>query len=220
MNKRMIILIALALLATVGAGSAGTAVDEVEIRGTVVEADGAGNLREAGSSGPHYSSYTWTPYNFAAFWYEPDDDLSTEYLTIETRLDDRTITDKNLTYTTCPLPQNYAYYRDMGYPLGVVDGRQVTHYYMEGWMAEKYVAISTGGSTSANANKLAKLLVEFETSDKKTLATGELWDLGRGFTLTALQIDLQRDRVWLSLAKNGREIDDVVIDTSQSGDRR
>ena len=38
MNKRMIILIALALLATVGAGSAGTAVDEVEIRGTVVEA--------------------------------------------------------------------------------------------------------------------------------------------------------------------------------------
>ena len=48
MNKRMIILIALALLATVGAGSAGTAVDEVEIRGTVVEADGAGDMNGDG----------------------------------------------------------------------------------------------------------------------------------------------------------------------------
>ncbi len=171
MNKRMIILIALTLLAMVGAASAGTAVAAVEIRGTVVEADGAGNLREAGSVAPYYSGYTWNPYNFAAFWYELDDDLCSECLTINTRLDDRTITDNDLTYTTTPLLQSHVYYMDKE-PLGTVDGKNVTDYYMEGWMAEKYVAISTGGSTMPNANKLARLLVEFESNDWKVLVVG------------------------------------------------
>ncbi len=220
MNRRMIILIALALLATVGAASAGTAVDEVEIRGTIVEADGAGNLTAVGSGSPYYSGYTWTPYNFAAFWYEPDDDLSTEYLTIETRLDDRTITDKNLTYTTSPLLQSYAYYRDVGYPLGTVDGKQVTHYYIEGWMAEKYVAISTGSSHTANANKLSKLLVEFGSNDKKFLTAGVPWDLGGGFTLNVTQVGSDGDSVILSLEKNGAELDTSIVDISCTGDKR
>ncbi len=213
MNKRMIILIALTVLAMVGVASAGTAVDEVEIRGTVVEADGAGDLKVAGSGGAYLPGYTWNPYTFGAFWYELDDDLSSECLTIGTRLDDRTITDKNLTYTTSPLPQNYAYYRDEG-PLGNVSGSQVTDYFIEGWMAEKYVAISTAGSTNANANKIVKLLVEFEScSDTKVLVEGEPWALGGGFTLTADQLSIDGNKVWLILSKDGNEIYKSVIDT-------
>ena len=88
-------------------------------------------------------------------------------------------------------------------------------------MGEEYVAIGTGGLTTVNANKLSKLLVEFKTdSDKKTLVTEEPWGIGRRFTLTAKQIDLQGDKVWLSLAKNGKEIDDTVVDTGPYGDKR
>jgi S-layer protein (TIGR01567 family) len=217
----MIILIALALLAMVGAASAGTAVDEVEIHGTVVEADGAGNLRVAGSGGIYQTGYTWDPYTFGAFWYELDDDLSSESLSIETRLDDRTITDKNLTYMTHPVPQNYAYYRDMGYPLGMVNGKQVTQYSIEGWMAEKYVAISTGGSTVANANKLSKLLLEFESSsDKKLLLKGVPWDLGEGFSLNVTYISSDGYVAVLLLEKNGEVLDETVIETHMAGDRR
>ena len=214
MNKRMIILIALALLATVGVASAGTAVNEVEIRGTVVEADGAGNLGVAGSGGIYQTSYAWVPYNFAAFWYDPDDDLCTEYLNINALNPDnnRTIGEKNLTYTTSPLSQNYVYCTNVG-SLGTVDGHHVTHYYIEGWMAEKYVAISTAGSTNANANKIVKLLVEFESSsDTKTLVEGEPWDLGGGFTLTADQLSIDGNKVWLILSKDGNEICESVID--------
>ena len=52
------------------------------------------------------------------------------------------------------------------------------------------------------------------------MATGEAWDLGGGFTLTARQIDINGDKVWLSLAKNGRVMDETLIDASESGDRR
>ncbi|MHC1575037.1 MAG: S-layer protein domain-containing protein, partial [Candidatus Methanogasteraceae archaeon] len=83
-------------------------------------------------------------------------------------------------------------------------------FYLEGWMAEKYVAVN------GNADKLAKLLVEFEDDDKKTLSTGEAWDLGGGFTLTAQQIDLEGEKCWLTLEKDGRELDSEVISTGAS----
>ena len=77
-------------------------------------------------------------------------------------------------------------------------------------MGERYVAID------GKSNKLAKPLVEFNDTDTKTLATGEEWDLGGGFNLTANQIDLEGEKVWLSLKKNGKEIDNEVIDTGDT----
>jgi S-layer protein (TIGR01567 family) len=198
---------------------------EYDIRGTVVEVNTAGQLKETGrGSGYHSTGYIWNPYNFAAFWYDLDEDLCSEKLVINTTLtgSGRTIPKGQLIYTTSPQRQRYEIVKDEKTScLGTVGGNNVTDYYMEGWMAEEYVAISTGGSTMPNADKLAKLLVEFESSsDKKTLATGEAWYLGRGFTLTARQIDLQGNKVWMSLAKNGREIDATLIDSSESGDSR
>jgi S-layer protein (TIGR01567 family) len=191
--------------------------DEIQIRGEVVEADEIGRLSAVGEYN-YQNEYIWNPYNFAAFWYDVNGDLSSESLIINTTLggrDNRIIDAGQLTYTTMPQPQDYKYYKDMGEALGTVDGNSVTSYSIEGWMAEEYVAIGTGGSKATNANKLAKLLVEFDSSsDKKTLATEEAWDLGGGFTLTAKQIDLQGNTVWLSLGKNGKEIDSSVINAN------
>jgi len=198
---------------------------DYDVRGTVVEANATGQLKEAGRGSGYYSTgYTWNPYNFVPFWYDLDDDLGSEKLMINTTLtgSGRTIPEAQLIYTTSPQRQRYEIIKDEGTScLGTVSGNNVTDYYMEGWMAEEYVAISTGGSAMPNADKLVKLLVEFESSsDKKTLATGEAWDLGGGFTLTARQIDINGDKVWLSLAKNGRVMDETLIDASESGDRR
>jgi len=81
-------------------------------------------------------------------------------------------------------------------------------------MAEKYIAIED------NADKLCKLLVEFEDDDKKTLSTGEEWDLGGGFSLTANQIDLEGDKVWFTLKKNDKELDSEVIATDAGNQKR
>jgi S-layer protein (TIGR01567 family) len=48
---------------------------------------------------------------------------------------------------------------------------------------------------------------------KKTLATGEEWELGGGFSLVANQIDLEGDKVWFSLYKDGMELDNEVAST-------
>ncbi len=198
---------------------------DYDVRGTVVETNTTGQLKETGrGSGYRSTDYTWNPHNFAAFWYDLDDDLGSEKLMINTTLtgSGRTIPKAQLIYTTSPQRQRYKIIKDEKTScLGAVGGNNVTDYYMEGWMAEKYVAISTGGSTMPNANKLAKLLVEFESSsDKKTIVIGEVWDIGGGFTLTARQIDPPGDLIWLALAKNGRELDETVIDMRESGDRR
>ena len=163
-----------------------------EIRGTVQ------NLM-----GPQSSAIAWNAYNFAGFWYDPDDDLMTETLTIaDDTLStfDRTIDVDCLTYQTCSVYQQYALYSNEGLTVAGDAG-----YYIEGWMGQRYVAINN------RADKLCELLVEFVYGDKKTLATGEAWDLGGGFSLEAKQIDLAGNKVWFGLSKDGLELDSEVV---------
>ena len=47
--------------------------------------------------------------------------------------------------------------------------------------------------------------------EEKTLATGEIWDLGGGFALTPVQIDVDGDKVWFSFTKGDKEFDSVVV---------
>ena len=178
-------------------------------------------------AGTQTADIVWDKDNFGGFCYDVNGSVGTETLTIAAGTltgpnVDRTIENGKLVYTTAPLSRTYAIIDDgAAGSLGSVSGRDVTNFAVEGWMGEEYVAIGTGGLTTVNANKLSKLLVEFKTdSDKKTLVTEEPWDIGRGFTLTAKQVDLEGNKVWLSLAKNGKEIDNSVIDTGLHGDKR
>ena len=281
MNKKIIVplaLVAVMVLAMVGAASAASADEEVtsvgsvEVRGTIAELDVLNPTIAIGAP-LHVADYDWDPTNgadipgfqwdyssFAGFWYDLDDDLQTEHLTILqtppapgnplTYPGSREIAEGGLIYTTHPEFQEYEMHQDIPDPTrtkanleqtdmeaaydgdgndanGVPDGSSTTDrldrdvglcvesgnaggdcgYFIEGWMAEKYVAID------GNADELCKLLVEFEDDDKKTLSTGEEWDLGGGFSLTANQIDLEGDKVWFSLKKDGRELDNEVAST-------
>ena len=49
----------------------------------------------------------------------------------------------------------------------------------------------------------------------KTLATGEEWDLGDGFTLTAKQIDIDGDLARIELARDGVAVEDDVVHTDE-----
>lgn len=206
MNKQMIILIALAVVMFVMPASAE---ETVEVRGTVVELTDAQTYDIA-----------WDAHNFGAFWYDLDDDLSTECLVLKagTVSDwDRTIDEACLSYTTCPLYQEYELYACEGL---TVDGSE--GYYLEGWMGLPYVAID------GNADKFCELLVEFWGDDRKTLTTGEDWDLGGGFALTAENLTCQCGTIGqcdsftltLSLSKNGVKLDEQTIYVNASDDEQ
>ncbi|MCK4459187.1 MAG: hypothetical protein KAU52_05635, partial [Methanosarcinales archaeon] len=121
--------------------------------------------------------------------------------------EDRVIDEGTLTYVTFPIWREYELHKNHGLTVESDHYRGDSGYWIEFWMGEMYVAINH------KADKLVKPLVEFDSTDIKTLATGEEWDLGGGFTLTAMQIDLDGEKVWLCLYKNGKEIDSEVIDT-------
>jgi S-layer protein (TIGR01567 family) len=194
MDKQMVILIAIVAVMSIMPASAGT----TEIRGEVVQLTGAQS-----------SAITWDASNFAAFWYDQDDDQMGETLTIAASTltgpdTDRTIDEDCMAYQTSPVYQEYELYENKGLTVGGDAG-----YYLEGWAGERYAAIN------GSADKICELLVEFEDGDRKTLATGEEWNLGGGFSLTAAPIDVEGAKVWFHLSKDGGGLDESVVSVGE-----
>ena len=72
-------------------------------------------------------------------------------------------------------------------------------------MAEKYICYD------GRTDQLAKLLIEWGSSKDAILAMDDPMELPEGYMLAAPEIDLQGDKVWLKLYKDGECIDDSVI---------
>jgi len=136
---------------------------------------------------------------FAAFFYDINNNVTTESLSIKNGTDtkDRTIGKNCLVYKTTIGQTNYKY-ADWG------------NYSVLGFFADKYIPLK-----SNDASKLAKLVVDDNT--KRTLKTGDKLDLGQGYSLAAKQVDVNGKKVWLELDKDGQYVDDQVVSTD-SGD--
>ncbi len=180
---------------------------KVEVRGTVSQLQGAVN----------FSVKKWDARNFAGFWYDIDDNTSTETLEVLNFKDSRNIEKDNLIYETGRDPQRYKIYKeknglvenglnkDLSKPSSPAKGG---YYALVGWMAEKYIAVN------GKNNKLSKMVLEQGATDKETLQVGGIWDLGGGYTLTAQSIDAKASprQAWLVLNKDGVKLDDKVIE--------
>jgi S-layer protein (TIGR01567 family) len=164
-----------------------------EVRGSVADA-----------SNPT-SNTNWTALNFAGFYYDMKNNISTETLSISQSLSSlqssRIINENKLVYTTKPQPSQFK----MNDKENVtVDGD--ANYSVVGWQAEKWIAVNGIG------NKLAKLAFEMDKEDKKTLTTGETWSLGSGYELTINAVDARATprQVWFTLKKDGAIIDEGI----------
>jgi hypothetical protein len=70
----------------------------------------------------------------------------------------------------------------------------------------------------AKANLSSKILICFDKYDapvestaKKTLATGEIWELKEGYSLVPSQVDLVGNKVYLNIYKNDEAVYDEVL---------
>ena len=79
-------------------------------------------------------------------------------------------------------------------------------YWQLAWFAKPYVAVEN------DATQLAPLVLSQGSSDKKTLKVGESWELGKGYNLTVHQIDVDGEKVWFSLDKDGEELESAVVE--------
>jgi S-layer protein (TIGR01567 family) len=155
-----------------------------EIRGQVVSGTG---------------DFTWDATNFAGFYYDIDDDISTESLSVS-GIEGNVIPVGGLVYTTQTKQVSYKYDK----PAAGWD-----KYPVIGFFAEQYIPLKP-----AKADKLAKLLLD--SSDKYTVRTGEKLDLGDGYAIEAKQVDVDGKKVWLEFSKDGELIDDEIIEVGTS----
>ncbi|WP_298682540.1 S-layer protein domain-containing protein [uncultured Methanomethylovorans sp.] len=154
-----------------------------ELRGTVAEEE-----------------FEWTPLNFEGFYYNIDEGIGTEKLEI-TELSDRTIDDGDLVYTSTPEDVGFEY-DDWG------------EFEVIGFMAEKYFAgypenDFTDEVSLVSQGQLSEVLLD--ESDKTSLTSGTSLVLEEGYALRIVEVDVNGDTVYVSLTKDGDEVDDDII---------
>lgn len=164
-----------------------------EVRGTVVNPN-------------KVDSFTWTPYNFEGFYYDIDDDIGTEKLVA--RFSGSKIEDGDLKYETSPQPVKFKF--DSWGKYDVI-----------GFMADKYFAgynnetLYTDEFSIINNGELRKVLID--SDEERTISSGSVLPLEDGYELQIKEVDLDGNKVWLSLTKDGDEVDSKVV-TPASGD--
>jgi S-layer protein (TIGR01567 family) len=146
--------------------------------------------------------YTWTPQSFSGFFYDLKNDVGTEKLTIKLQTSGRSIDSGDLTYSTNAEDTDFEF-SDWG------------SYQVIGFMADKYFAgykandVFDKDRSLINDGQLRRVLMD--RSDESTITTGSVMPLEEGYELRIKQIDLNGNKVYLALAKDGEEVDSKVV---------
>ncbi|AKB51978.1 hypothetical protein MSBRW_2725 [Methanosarcina barkeri str. Wiesmoor] len=177
-----------------------SAASTVEIRGPVYNGSSLTDIL-ANTAYGNDTAITMDANKFAAFYYDIDNNVTTESLSIKNvaGTSGRTIGDNGLVYKTTI---GKAEYENKDVDWG--------NYSVIGFFADKYIPLKSNA-----ADKLAKLVLD--SDDKYTLKTGESLDLGDGYSLQAKQVDVDGNKVWLEFDKDGEYVDDEIVSTD-SGD--
>jgi len=163
-------------------------------------------------------SYTWDPQTFAGFFYDIKKDLGNENLKFELTGDNKLSGDApyGVTYTTTV--QNKAFERAL---LG--------SYKIIGFQADKYFAGYNEGAdagsnllysestdkNSLSSEQLEKILID--NKDEKTVTSGTPLKLEEGYELAIKSIDIDGNKVYLELSKDGSVVDSKVVSPSKDG---
>ncbi|MBU4139708.1 MAG: S-layer protein, partial [Euryarchaeota archaeon] len=150
------------------------------------------------------TEYTWDSHSFAGFYYNLDENLGTEELTI--RDIKRTINRGDLTYKTMPIEVEFEY---SGF------GR----YQVIGFMADKYFAgYSRNSAISSNeaistlgSNQLHKVILDDD--GKRVINEGGTMTLKEGYVLKMTEVDISAGpgQVMVTLFKDGDVVDTDVV---------
>jgi S-layer protein (TIGR01567 family) len=185
--------------------------DSNELRfAPIVERSGPQEVRGTVINPSEVKEFTWTVYNFEGFYYDIDDDVGTEELTAKITGGSK-IEEGDLLYSTSPAPVEFEF-------------SSWGKYDVVGFMADKYFAgfnnetKFTDEVSAINEGQLRKVLIDDD--DSRTIASGSVLSLEEGYELRIKQVDLNGNKVYLALARDGEEVDSKVVTPSSSpGDK-
>jgi len=186
---------------------------DYQIRGAVAgTVNGASNLVD--------NSFSWNPQTFAGFFYDIKKDLGTESLKFVLTEDNKLSGDTpyGVTYTTTV--QNKAFERTLWGSYKIM-GFQAERYFAgynhgvdEQSGSDIFYAESTD-KNSLSSEQLEKILID--AKDEMTVTSGTPLKLEEGYELAIKSIDIDGNKVYLELSKNGAVVDSKVVSPSKDG---
>ena len=129
-------------------------------------------------------------------------DVGTERLTVKLQGDSKSVDSGDLVYSTMSEETDFEF-GDWG------------TYQVIGFMAEKYFAgykasdLFDRDLSLINDGQLRRVLID--SDDESTITTGSVLSMEEGYELRIKQIDIDGNKVYLALAKDGEEIDSKVV---------
>ncbi|WP_340818411.1 S-layer protein domain-containing protein [Methanolobus sp. WCC4] len=158
------------------------------LRGTVAEND----------------TFTWTPLNFAGFYYNMDSNIGSEKLEVIS-LDDRMIEEGNLEYTSTIQEVDFkANYSDLD------PAEFPAKYPVMGLFGEMYVPLR-----SDTPNKLTELLIDKD--EKHLLTVEEPVEIGGGYAVSLEATNNTVKMMLLYLFKDSERIDSEILSVGDNG---
>ncbi|HNR57474.1 MAG TPA: S-layer protein domain-containing protein, partial [Methanothrix sp.] len=179
-----------------------SAVDKVEIRGPVATVeDGA--------------VYTWGPQEFAGFYYDIDDNIGQESITLSITGGNVLDEPNGIKYETTAQKDTF-------------DFDEWGEFWTIGFLADEYFAAYVEGgkedaylyydSTDRNLmvdEQLSKVLIDDD--EERTFTTGTPLELEEDYELAIQAIDLDGNKVYVQLMKDGAVVDSAVVEPSKDG---
>ena len=149
-----------------------------------------------------WDEYVWDAKSFSGFFYDLESGLSSENLTI--RNIDRSIDDEDIIYQTRPVETDFER-SDWG------------SYEVIGFMAQKYFAGYTDDTdindveevSMMSAGQLSKILIDDD--EEESVYAGSSLELKEGYSLNVVEVDVNGESVFVTLTKDGDELDSSVI---------
>ena len=179
------------------------------------------NLYDNTDSSLNTGDFYWDANSFSGFWYQIKPGLSSELLYFNNSVNSSstfklgdTIEEGDLYYVSKPQMKKTKIGGSDDGSTYIVDDVDLKKYYLLGFFGSSYIAMPedpSSLSTGCNPDKIAKILVEYKSDNKKQMFSGEEWELADGWSLLVQQVDVEGDKVWVQLNRDGEEVDSDVI---------
>ncbi|MBN2109495.1 MAG: hypothetical protein JW705_00190 [Methanosarcinaceae archaeon] len=173
--------------------------------------------------------FYWDADGFSGFWYQIKPGLSSELLYFHNSVNASAtiqpgdeIAEGDLYYVSKPQMKKTKIGGSDDGSTYIVDGADLKKYYLMGFFGSQYLAMPADFSSLASgckSDRIAKILMEQGSDDKKQMFSGEEWELAGGWSLVAKQIDVEGNKVWVELKQNGEMIDSDVISMAEDRTR-
>jgi len=160
------------------------------------------------------NEYIWGPQDFAGFYYDIDEDLGTESLTLTITANNVLAEDTGVVYSTEAQANDFGL-QDWGqyYTISFLAEEYFAGYVAEATYYQSFLAHESRDSNLMRDEQLTKVLIDDD--EERTVTTTKPLKLAEGYELVIQAIDADKGWVYVQLMKDGMIVDSSVVEPSK-----